>query len=305
MLSVIFSVSVSAETKVLTLSKDNVIVLNSDFNAVSVTKLMEDATKLNANLPSGYPIYLFLYTPGGSIQDGLELIEFLNGLNRPVHTITLFAASMGWQTVQHLGNRYIMKYGTLMSHKARGAFTGEFGGGYSQLDSRYQLWLRRIKMMDEKTVERTKGKQTLKSYTDAYTPELWLQGDEAVALGYADEVVTVKCDSTLTGTRAEVIPAGFVSFSVLYSDCPLKTFPVSVEVQVYTTQGSMSLTNFLSQGGQFGECVEPSGSWLEEATASRPCLLDKNLTLDTIMKLKEQQVSKMNQSLRDNIKYSY
>ena len=204
-----FTVSFSAQAKELTLSADNTLSLSNIVDSASVTELEQKATQMNANLKSGYPIHLFMYTPGGSIQAGLELIEFLNGLNRPVDTVTLFAASMGFQIVQHMNTRYIMKYGVLMSHKARGAFSGEFGGGISQLDSRYQLWLRRIELMDKKTVERTKGKQTMKSYTDAYTPELWLNGDEAVEKGYADEVVTVKCDMSLNGTHDEIFDLGF------------------------------------------------------------------------------------------------
>ena len=112
---------------------------------------------MDASLKSGYPIYLFLNTPGGSIQAGLELIEGLNGINRPIHTVTLFAASMGWQLVQHLGTRYVLKYGVLMSHKARGQFSGEFGGGASQMDARYGLWLKRVHIME--TLQYTRGKK--------------------------------------------------------------------------------------------------------------------------------------------------
>src|SRR5690606_3008535 len=184
--------ALAAEKEELVLSSDNTLVLDDAFSGDVTVKLMEKATQMDSTLKSGYPMYLFLYTPGGSIQAGLELFEFLQGLNRPVHTVTLFAASMGFQTVQHLGERYIVKYGVLMSHKARGSFDGEFGGGISQLDSRYGLWLRRIQLMDAQTVERTGGKQTVKSYTDAYTPELWLNGEEAVEKGYADKVVTIK-----------------------------------------------------------------------------------------------------------------
>ena len=303
----------------ITLSSDNSLVLRDAFKNETVTALMEQATRLDANLPSGYPIYLFLYTPGGSIQAGLELIEFLAGLNRPVHTITLFAASMGWQTVQHLGERYITEYGVLMSHKARGTFSGEFGGlGVSQLDSRYQLWLRRVNLMDKKTVERTKGKQTLKSYTDSYTPELWLNGEEAVSLGYADQVAVVKCDTTLSGTRDEVLNVlGLFRVRITWSKCPMKTSPISYSVVLYTTQGPMTMEDFLSKGGIFGSCKEtyvptPTGnySFYDPATPTttnenKLCLTNESLTLEQITSKLEAMKSEYNQDLKDHIVYSY
>ena len=111
-----FFLTLNAQAKVknykkreVVLSSDNTLVLNTSFNKRSVSKLMQTATAMDANLKSGYPMYLFMYTPGGGIQSSLELIEYLKGLNRPIHTVTLFAASMGFQTVQHLGKRYIMK----------------------------------------------------------------------------------------------------------------------------------------------------------------------------------------------------
>jgi ATP-dependent protease ClpP protease subunit len=329
-----------AAQKEIILSADNTLVLDQAFSGESTVELMEKATKMDSSLKSGYPIYLFLYTPGGSIQAGLELFEFLAGLNRPVHTITLFAASMGFQTVQHLGTRYIVKYGVLMSHKGRGSFAGEFGGGYSQLDARYGLWLRRMQLMDEQTVKRTKGKQTLKTYTAAYTPELWLNGEEAVKEGYADEVVTVRCDQTLNTTRQVVEDYGFIRLILEFSNCPMKTYPVKVEVELATNKGFMKLKDFISKNGKFGDICfkeekkeknerESSNSYTsgysfgigygsnsykdddeeEKKSTKKPeeplCVQDKSITLDSINAKKDERVKWHTRNLRDHIVYSY
>lgn len=292
------------KASIITLSDDNTISLKDEFNADTVNELMLSASKLNANLPSGYPIYLFLYTPGGSIQSGLELFEYLKGINRPIHTITLFAASMGWQAVQHLGDRYILQYGVLMSHRASGGFQGEFGGGFSQLDSRYGLWRRRIKLMDELTVKRTNGKQTLKSYTDAYTPELWLNGQEAVDKGYADKVVTVKCDSTMNGTYDQILDLGFIRLKVTFSKCPMFFRPLSIEPLVATTEGFMSLPSFIDKGGVFN-CAGQSIDSIDLIRPKTLCALDSTLTVEKVLKIKEEKAKHYGKNLKDHVIKSY
>lgn len=270
--------------------------------------------ELDAQLKSGYPIYLVLYTPGGSIQEGLEFYEFVKGMNRPVHTVTIFAASMGFQTVQALGDRLILKYGVLMSHKARGAFGGEFGGGFSQLDARYSLWLRRIDMLDKVTVSRTDGKQTLKSYRAAYDNELWLNGPEAVEQGYADEVVTVSCDAVLHSTVVEqVFNLGFFRIKAAFSGCPLFTSPVGISGELLTNQGWMSLDKFLALNGKFGkECrdkeTEPSKDYYGNVIPDQPaelCAYDKTLTLGQVQEIVKEKESHLNRDLRNHVEYSY
>ena len=73
LLALFFSLNISA--KELNLSEDNALILAEAFTSSSVAKLIQEAAKMDANLKSGYPIYLFLYTPGGSIQAGLELFR--------------------------------------------------------------------------------------------------------------------------------------------------------------------------------------------------------------------------------------
>jgi len=240
-----------SELPVLKLTKDNTAVLFGVVDSTSVSDVMQQIQKLDSSLKSGYAINLVLYTPGGSIQDGLELIEYLKSVNRPINTITVFAASMGFQIAQNLKNRYILQNGVLMSHKAAGGFEGEFGDGNSQIDSRYGLWMSRIKEMDEQTVAKTKGKQTLASYRKAYQNELWLTGAQAVKGGYADLVISAQCDKSLDSTRSQHLEIMGFGINVVYSSCPLNTNPLSVEIEIPTNKGVMKHADFLAKGGVF------------------------------------------------------
>ena len=310
LIALMFSFLVYADKTEITLTADNTLVLNTEINGETVVKIMEQATKMNASLKSGYPIYLVMYTPGGSIEDGLELMDFLAGMNRPIHTISIFSASMGFQIAQGLGTRYITRYGILMSHKARGGISGEFGDGVSQFDARYGLWLRRIKMLDEVTVTRTNGKQTLKTYRDSYANELWLNGEEAVTQGYADAVTTVKCDSSLDGTYD--ITLNFMGFSILvsFSKCPTKTYPLDVKVNIYTNKGTMTLDQFRKSGGQFGkECMSSSTNTIFSdgygKIDNNPCALDTTLTEEKILNTIIEKRKYYNRDLKNSIVYSY
>lgn len=300
--------------KDITLTKDNTLVLNSAFTGKSVSELIGQAKSMNASLKSGYPIYLFLDTPGGSIQAGIELIEYLNGLNRPVHTVTLFAASMGWQLTQHLGTRYVLKYGILMSHKAYGGFRAEFGGSSSQMDSRYGLWLRRLNMMDQQTVDRTNGKKTLKQYQSEYDNELWLNGGEAVTNGYADEVVNVKCAGDLVGTTNKEIRFFGMRIQLTFDKCPIRTYPTDIVVNVRTNQGYMALDTFMEKGGIFGKnCrredsgakTDWNGNVIGDGKAKQLCLMDTKLTLEEIEKNVSAEKEKIRNRKKNIIKMNF
>src|SRR5665213_897857 len=164
------STSKDSGPETIVLTESNLLVLNSEVNGESVGALIVKAKDLDNKLSGRFgsnnkPLYLYLDTPGGSVQSGLELIEALKGLGRPVHTVTAFSASMGFQIVENLNNRYILQSGILMSHRAAGQFEGSFGGtSPSQLEQRIHLYTQITKELDEQTVSRTNGKQTLESY---------------------------------------------------------------------------------------------------------------------------------------------
>lgn len=202
------------------LSKSNTASLRESFSQGSVAKVIVDLQQLHSSLLAHEEINLYIYSPGGSIMAGDELIKFVNSLGRKVNVICDFCASMAFQTLQNIkGRRLITSFGVLMSHKAYGGFEGEFPG---QIESRLNFWLERVKKYDEITVARSNGKQTLESYQALYENEYWCTEETCITKGFADESVNITCAKDMSGTVNEIVDAGmFGRFEVVLSRCPL------------------------------------------------------------------------------------
>lgn len=298
LMAVLFPALVSADSpkkETIVLTSSNTIVLSDVVTSQSVGEIVEKVSSMNSGITNkltNRPIYLFLNTPGGEVDSGLQLIEVLKAQGRPVHVITSFAASMGFQISQNLGRRYILQSGVLMSHRAAGSVEGQFGGSEpSQMQSRYKLWLDRVTQLDLQTVKRTNGKQTLESYQKAYADELWLTGPQAVEQGYADEIVNVTCDSSLDGvtTKSFQIPGGpTIDYDIL--NCPVVNGPMNPRVQVETNHGPKLLNEFRAQNGGFGEpCLALAR--LEPKTV---CATDLDLNLDKIDQMRKDFMDRIN-----------
>lgn len=233
----VICVSKDTNPDTIVLNKKNTLVLNGEVNGDSVGAIILKAKEMDVSLAGklllkkGEPIYLYISSPGGSVMSGLELIEALKGLGRPVHTVTAFGASMAFQIAQNLNTRFILQSGTLMSHRAAGQFEGSFGGASpSQLEQRIGYFTQVTREMDEQTVARTNGKQTLESYQKSYASELWLTGSQAVAGGYADAITKVKCDNSLAGTTKH--ETNFMGMPVSYEldNCPINSAPLNIQI---------------------------------------------------------------------------
>lgn len=287
----------------IVLDEDNMLVLNTQVDSESVGKLITQARELDRKaLFSKKPIYLFLNTPGGEVETGMQLIDALNSLNRPVHTVTLFAASMGFQIVQNLGNRYVTKHGELMSHRAAGGFQGSFGGkSPSQLENRFKRIKAMLDEMDEQTVARTKGKQTLKSYQEAYADELWLTAKNAIKEGYADETVNVQCSPSLQGTDEHSVE--FMGMQIKYETdkCPINTGILNPHVSIHTNQGLKSIEEFNAAGGSYGpDCLS-----LATVITTKLCATDTTLSPEKVKNVKSSFVDQFSYNKQNVIRITY
>lgn len=217
-----------ASSNTIILTDQNQASLNDSFNPSSVTRTIEQLKKLDSI--KGFenkPIYLVINSGGGYISSGLELIEFAKGLKRPVHTISHFAASMAFETVNQLGNRLAFESSILMSHKARGMAYGEYPG---QLDNRLKVNKREVELMEKAVVIRTKGKHSLKSYRSLIENEYWCVSEDCIKQGFLDETIHARCDSSLSKTHtiseAFFSNGAMIKLEYTYSNCAMQTAPL-------------------------------------------------------------------------------
>lgn len=220
----------------ITLNAQNALILQDYVYERSVNQLLQKAQTLDTMFPDAGPIYLVLFTGGGSIDDGLDLVNGLRGLSRPVHTITIHAYSMGFITAQMLGTRYITQTGDLMSHRASGWFGGSFPG---EAVSRMKFWLKRINHIDQQVAAR--AKLTLKAYKSLVHDEYWCTGQDCIKDGFADKVADMRCDHSLNGTETNIekIPLGLgmkgvvqLVITTTFAKCPISPGASNVEFSV-------------------------------------------------------------------------
>jgi len=210
-----------AKPEQILLTEENSVVFNqavtSEYVSRKTLEIIKKASKARQ-------LYLVLDTPGGSVTAGLGFIDTIKALGIPVHTITIFAASMGYQIVQELGKRYITASGTLMSH--RGAVSGVSGQVPGELNSRVNHIQSVLDSMSQKAAQRVG--MSKRDYDAAIINELWVFGQQAVSTKHADAVASVSCNKQLVSeTYIETVNTMFGEVHLTFSKCPLVSYPVS------------------------------------------------------------------------------
>ena len=209
----------SGEKQKILLTEDNTITMRGpifdDLVRKTELKLVElDLKRVSKN----YPLYLVLDSPGGSIDAGLEFIEFARTIKN-LHTITLFAASMASGIQQALpGQRYITESGIEMFHRAQGGFEGYFEDG--EVESRLAMAKAIVRILESTNAKRIGI--SLADYKAKVVGEWWSVGADAVTAGHADEVISLQCDKQLLQeSEIVVVQTMFFSVRLQYSKCPM------------------------------------------------------------------------------------
>lgn len=208
----------------LILESKNTLILRTAVSEASVNKLQNELLEMSMNLSKNTPIYLVLDTPGGDVFAGLNLIDNLRAIPQKIYTVTLFAASMGFQIVQNSDVRYITNQGTLMSHRAKlGGLGGQLDG---ELESRYAMIKRKVDYLD--AVASKRMGITIKEYKSLILNEYWVHGFDSTGDKAADKVVNLRCGKSLSGTKLETVNTFFGPVKVKFSECPIIRGPISV-----------------------------------------------------------------------------
>ncbi len=171
--------------------KTRQIILSGSIGEESVEKAIKQLLLLEAD--SDKPIYLFIDSPGGSIDSGFGLYDIIRFINAPVYTIgTGLIASMGSIILLSvpkerrfaLPNSHYLIHQPLIGGVARGVATDLLIQAEEIAKSKDKL----IKLI---ALETGKSEDEVRADCDR---DHWLSAEEAVGYGLVSKIITKRSE---------------------------------------------------------------------------------------------------------------
>ena len=171
--------------------KTRQIILSGEINQENAEKVIKQLLLLEAD--SDKPIYVYIDSPGGSIDDGFGIFDMIRFVNAPVYTIgTGLIASMGALILLSVPKE--RRLGLPNSHYL--IHQPLIGGAYRGVATDLEIQAEEIakskaKIVEIISAETGKSKEQVIQDTDR---DFWLTADEAVEYGLISKVITRRSD---------------------------------------------------------------------------------------------------------------
>ena len=203
----------------ITLTPSNTVVLDGEVNGNSVAQVMHDLYVSPAETQ-----YLFINSPGGSIIDGLKLVNFLHSTDKNIVCVANFAASMAFVILQSCKTRLVTEDAVIMQHVASYSVQGQEPNNYSLVNFVRSI----IKKMDKMQAERLG--MTVEQFKSRTRDDWWLFDGDAVTEKAADGVVYPTCSPELAKQTKTITVRQFIfTAKLVVSGCPLIQGPLDVK----------------------------------------------------------------------------
>ena len=163
---------------------DRIIYMGEEFTPESCNLIVTQLLYLN-NL-SNDPIDIYIKSSGGSVIDGLSIIDTINLIKSPVNTIcTGLAASMGAVLLScgKKGSRAVLPHSRVMIHQVSSGMWGTFSDLEIELKQTERCKQDIYKILAENL---NKPYEEIEKLCDRNN---WFIGQEAVDLGIVDKVL--------------------------------------------------------------------------------------------------------------------
>jgi ATP-dependent Clp protease protease subunit len=133
------------------------------------------------------PIYLEINSPGGSVPDGMSIINTIEHIKSPVYTIISGQVCSMAALISICGDKRLMYANSYwMQHS-----TSDIVGDYIQYIKDRTTFLCEFEHRTEKMLK-NRTKLTSNDITKVRTGELWLNADQCLAKGIVDEIISFK-----------------------------------------------------------------------------------------------------------------
>lgn len=166
---------------------DRILFLNTTVESTMANILTAQLLWLDQQ--SDKPINMYINSPGGSVIDGLQLIDTMKFINAPISTTCLgMAASMGAVILScgEKGRRFVLPHSRVMIHQVSSGMSGTFSDMKIEFEQTERC---------KKDIYNILAENVSKSYEEIEAlcdRNNWFIGQEAVDLGIADEIVKTK-----------------------------------------------------------------------------------------------------------------
>lgn len=179
----------ATEARELKITKGRTVIISGEVGDASrsqARRILELARE------STDPIYIMLNSPGGSVFDGVQVIQAIEASRAPVYTVCAgICASMAAIIFEYGTKRFIANKSILMFHPASGGAQGEIDKMVSRLTF-IQSYIGEM----EANIARRSG-MAFKDYKFLSGVELWT-AQSAVKQGLADAVVLLSDPDTFS-----------------------------------------------------------------------------------------------------------
>jgi ATP-dependent Clp protease protease subunit len=174
------------------LLKERIIFLGSEVKDQNSNAICAQMLLLNAEDPDA-DIYLYINSPGGSVDSGMAIYDTMQYISNDVATVAMgLAASMGQflVTAGAAGKRFALPHARIMMHQP----SGGIGGTASDIKIQAEQSLLLKKVMYELQAQHTG--QTVEQIETDSDRDRWFTAEQAKAYGFIDNVVENAGDVT-------------------------------------------------------------------------------------------------------------
>ena len=168
------------------LLKDRIVMLQGQVETHMATLIQAQLLFLDSE--SDEPITMYINSPGGSVIDGMAILDTMNLIKSPVHTVCVgMAASMGAFILSQgePGHRYCTPNSEVMIHQVLGGFQGQC--------TDIQIHAARIQEMKERMTQMmansTNGKTDASEMWELCERDNFLSPERALEIGLIDEII--------------------------------------------------------------------------------------------------------------------